>query len=153
MKQKKVWLLCGIPASGKSSWVAKQNGYCVSRDTVRFSMVNEDEEYFSKEDAVFKEFIRQINESIATNENTYIDATHINERSRNKVLNQLNLKDVDIYAVNFLTSLETCLERNSKREGRTTVPESVIQNMNKSFFPATPHEKYEYKEIIYIKEV
>lgn len=153
MKQKRVWLLCGIPASGKSSWAARQNGNCISRDTVRFSMVNENEEYFSKEDAVFNEFIHQINESINTNEDTYIDATHINQRSRNKTLNRLNLKGVDIYVVNFLTSLETCLKRNSKREGRAQVPESVIQNMNNSFVPASPNEKYEYKEIIYIKEV
>jgi predicted kinase len=151
MKQKKIWLLCGIPASGKSSWVAKQNGYCVSRDAVRFSMVNEDEEYFSKEDAVFKEFIRQINKSIITNENTYIDATHINEYSRNKVLDKLNLKDVEIYAVNFLTPFNICFERNAKRKGREKVPDKIMYKMKQNFCPASKYEKYKYNKIIEVK--
>ena len=51
---KKVWLMCGIPASGKSTWAREHQemfgGVIVSRDEIRFSIVKDDEEYFSHED-------------------------------------------------------------------------------------------------------
>ena len=64
MKLKKVWLMCGIPGSGKSTWAKKRlmenGGIWISRDEVRFSMVKEDEDYFSKECEVFDKFIANI---------------------------------------------------------------------------------------------
>ena len=60
-----LYLMCGIPGSGKSTWI-KQNKIesdaVISRDVVRFSLVKEHEEYFSKETEVFYTFIDQINE-------------------------------------------------------------------------------------------
>lgn len=58
---KKIYLLCGIPGSGKSTWAKNHlddNSIWISRDLIRFSMVSEEEEYFSKEKEVFKEFIK-----------------------------------------------------------------------------------------------
>ena len=59
---KTLLLMCGAPGSGKTYWAKKAMGLqggeipikYFSRDEVRFEMVPEDEEYFSKEDAVFK---------------------------------------------------------------------------------------------------
>ena len=59
-----LYLLCGIPGSGKSTWVRNHLGKYdrhVSRDDIRFSLVKEDEEYFSKEEEVKKEYINKIN--------------------------------------------------------------------------------------------
>ena len=68
MKLKKVWLMCGIPGSGKSTWIKKRlmenGGIWISRDEVRFSMVKEDEDYFSKECEVFDKFISNICEAL-----------------------------------------------------------------------------------------
>lgn len=141
MKQKRVWLLSGLPGSGKSTWarqkIAENGGVWCSRDEVRFSIVKEDEEYFSHEDKVFNTWIKQINEALENPEveNVYIDATHLNDKSRNKVLNRLT-KNTDIEKITnvlFLTPLETCLERNKQRSGRAVVPEEVIRNMAKTF--------------------
>ena len=61
---KRVYVMCGIPGSGKST-LAKQlaaevkcSVNIVSRDQIRFSMISENEPYFSKEKEVFKEFSR-----------------------------------------------------------------------------------------------
>ena len=53
-----LYIYCGIPGSGKSYYaqnIQKDVPY-LSRDAIRFSMVNEDEEYFSKETKVFNCF-------------------------------------------------------------------------------------------------
>ena len=159
MKRKKVWLMCGIPGSGKSTWIQEQMkifpGVWCSRDNVRFSMVSEDEEYFSKEDEVFRAWISEIQRAMKDESirNIYIDATHVNEKSRDKVLNKLSLKDIDLCAVNFMTPIEECLRRNDLREGRARVPRSVIRNMYASFNPATIMEKNRrFTEIINVLE-
>ena len=153
---KKVWLMCGIPASGKSTWAREHQemfgGAIVSRDEIRFSMVAENEPYFSKEDEVFDEFIRQIQELISDEEtqDIYIDATHITEASRNKVLDRLYLGNVEIYAVDFNEVFAKCILNNANREGRARVPNSVIENMYKKYEAPSEGEKYKYTNIIHI---
>lgn len=67
MKLKKVFLMSGPPASGKSSWIRKNlTPGCewISRDNVRFAIVSDDEDYFSHEDEVFDIFINYINQTL-----------------------------------------------------------------------------------------
>ena len=63
MKNKRVFLLCGPSGCGKCSWIRerinKYGGYHVSRDMVRFNLLEEGEDYFSHEDLVFKKVIEQ----------------------------------------------------------------------------------------------
>ena len=148
--------MCGPSGSGKSTWIQKQMktnpGAWCSRDNVRFSMVSEDEDYFSRENEVFDTWIFSIQAAIDNEaiENIYVDATHLNEKSRDKVLNRLNLENTTLCAVNFTVPLEECIRRNDLREGRAKVPRSVIRRMYFSFVPAEQGEKY--KEVINICE-
>lgn len=157
MKRKRVWLTCGIPGSGKSTWVKNHMkthpGAWCSRDNVRFSMIGEDEDYFARENEVFDAWIFSIQAAIANEaiDNVYIDATHLNDKSRNKVLNKLNLANVDLCAVNFAVPLEECLRRNDLREGRAKVPRSVIRRMYFSFSPVIPEDE-RFAEVINIIE-
>lgn len=151
-------LMCGPSGAGKSHWVKnfikdRPNATWVSRDVVRFSMVSEDEEYFSKEDAVFKEWIRQIQEALDTDEEGWViaDATHLNERSRNKTLNALHFSEDDkIIPVYAYPGVKKCLEQNEQRTGRAYVPRSVIRRMCESFEEPTAEEKYKYYSILKI---
>ena len=154
---KNLFVLVGVSGSGKSTLakkIAKELGASakiISRDEIRFSMVAEDEEYFSKENEVFKEFIRQIKESLNTNQNTIVDATHLNCGSRTKLLRAIgaDLEGAAVYAVVVLNDLEIIFKQNRERKGRAYVPESVIKNMYATFEAPTLEEGF--KEIMFYK--
>lgn len=140
MKQKRVWLLSGIPGSGKSTWakaeVEKNGGIWCSRDAVRFAMIADDDEYFAREDEVFNAWIQQI--CAALNDpkvyDVYVDATHLNDKSRNKTLRYLPSENIhEVINVLFTTPVDVCLKRNAQRTGRARVPDEVILRMAKSF--------------------
>lgn len=139
MALKKVWLLSGVPGSGKTTWVkeqiAKNGGVHCSRDEIRFSLLKEGEDYFSHENEVVKLWFEKVNEAILNSEieNIYIDATHLTERARKNTISELPEGDYDIATVFFQIPLEICLDRNSKREGRAFVPPSVIESMWESY--------------------
>jgi predicted kinase len=136
MKHKKVWLLSGVPGSGKTTWVkqqiAEKGGVHCSRDEIRFSLLKEGEDYFAHEDEVFDMFIRLIQNEIDIESATdiYVDATHLNKAARDKVLNRLNLDSLDeINCVFFDIPSEVAIERNENRTGLAHVPRSVIRRM------------------------
>ena len=146
-------VLVGPPACGKTTFVKNQSlkGNHISRDKIRFSLLEDGESYFGKEDLVFDEYVKQIQESLDAGHRTYADATHLNEKSRNKLLDRLNLENVDIYMVVFNTTLNECLERNSKREGREKVPETALKRMYLSKTNPKGDQKYRYKEVYEVR--
>ena len=136
MKQKILYLMSGPPGCGKSTWIQKQidakGGAWISRDAIRFEMLKEDEDYFAHEDEVVETFINSIQAAIDNplGFDIYVDATHLNKTARNKVLNQLDLNEVnEINCVFFKIDSETCIERNEQRIGLARVPRSVIRRM------------------------
>ena len=147
-----LYVLCGIPGCGKSTWVKNRMAentssigpkwVYVSRDEVRFSMIKEEDDYFSKEKQVFEEFVNRLcgNLSDAYIRNVIADATHLNEISRDKLINAIRRKrpnlPLHITMVYFDVSLEICKFRNAKREGRARVPNEVMDKMYNSLqFP------------------
>jgi predicted kinase len=154
---KSLFIMCGCPGSGKSTWVQEQiketkyETAWVSRDAIRFSMVAEDEEYFSKEDDVFRIFCETIQKELDAGKVVFADATHLNEKSRNKTLDKLNLDDVKVFAVNFNLPVEICLKQNENRRGtRAYVPRSVIRRMHCQYVEPSDNEKYDYTNILNI---
>lgn len=135
----KLYIMCGIPASGKSTWIKnniKPNEVWVSRDEIRKKLVNTDEndsKYFSKEKEVYKIFIETIDKNINKGYNVYADATHISKASRSKLLNAIKSKPNEIEVIWVHKDLKTCLKQNRNRKGFYFVPEEVIKNMFNSF--------------------
>ena len=136
MKRKILYLMSGPPGCGKSTWVMKRiiqsGGAWISRDKIRFDMLQEGEDYFAHEEEVFDLFIANIQGEINNplGSDIYVDATHLNKTARDRVLKRLDLSEVDeINCVFFKVDSEVCIERNEQRSGLARVPRSVIRRM------------------------
>ena len=77
MKNKRLFLLCGCPGSGKSTWIRQRintyGGYHISRDEIRFAILDErGGNYFDYENEVIRTFIARINELLDNMEDSCI---------------------------------------------------------------------------------
>lgn len=140
-KPRVLWLLSGIPGAGKDSYLAAAKipeEYIVSRDEIRMFMLNAEDEYFDKEKEVFNEYVAAVQRTLDKYGVCYANATHLNEKSRNKLISRLH--DVtEINAIVFCVPVEDALIRNAKREGRARVPDSAIMRM----YDSMTHPKYD----------
>ena len=149
----KLIMMVGIPGSGKSTWI--KNNFSdiipVSRDAIRFELLDEKGgDYFDHEDEVFDKFIHQIIGSLVADEITIADATHLNKKSRARVLNKVRKFADEIEAVVLDTDLETAFERNDQREGRAWVKHGIIRRM--WFSMEMPEETEGFNKITIIRE-
>lgn len=157
---KTLYIMCGAPGSGKT-WFAKNklmkdsNWDYISRDEVRFSIVKNDEEYFSHETAVFNQFVEKIAVALEWgNDNIIADATHLNWGSRRKLLQALvayyPIEMLDIIPVVIEAKLEDILEHNKLRDGRARVPEETIRRMYRNISDPVK-DPYKYTAIMRVK--
>ena len=134
---KKLYIMIGPAGSGKTTWVRNHakpgKSAHISRDEIRFSMVGEDEYYFSKENEVYVEYCKEIHDALHCPwvEEVYADATHLNKKSRERLIKEIYISPewVEIHAIVIMPTLTTCLAQNAFRSGRERVPETVICNM------------------------
>jgi len=166
-KSKTLFVLVGPPASGKSTWAQEyltsmnESVLWVSRDKIRFSIVNENEDYFSQEKLVYSSFINSIKTGLETHDTVIADATHIAAGSRKKLFKALgdSIKEVEVIAMVVKVDYKTALARNAERRGREYVPPCVLESMYESFTIPTLEEGfdqiwiYENNRYIVTKEV
>lgn len=143
-------MFCGIPGSGKSTEARRMAGSLtarnltvehISRDELRFSMISDKSEYFSKEKKVFSKFVEKMNNSLNKNDCTIIDATHISKASRAKILRRVeNPANVRLLVLYLTTPIDVCMQQNDLRIGRERVPQEVIKRMAEQFEEPTEKE-------------
>lgn len=150
-----LYILCGPPGAGKTYWAnafitGNPEVRYVSRDEIRFAMLQDGENYFSHEKKVFKKFGGTIAQTLVDGFDVIADATHLNARSRKKLTNRIDyfIKDYEIVYVVFLTSYEKCCENNSKRQNLQYVKPTAIHDMMNLFVKPSLEEDSRAKEII-----
>lgn len=154
--KKHLIVMMGIPASGKSSIVKEiaaenPNALIVSRDAIRFAMLEEDDDYFKYENEVIDTFYRTIQDGLLDDAHDIIiaDATHVTTKSRFDLWNHIDIPEgtkVSGYWVDC--SVEVAIVRNKKREGRACVPDKVIRNMEKAAITPISTEPFHYIEYV-----
>ena len=130
-----LYILCGVPGCGKSFYAEnfRHDGLTISRDQIRFGLLNDEEDYFSKEDQVFNRFITMIHGNLKRGIPVMADATHLNKRSRAKLINKLHLQNVEkIIILYFKVPYELLEQRNAARGGKQPIPFIALENMYNS---------------------
>jgi predicted kinase len=149
-------MLCGIPTSGKSTYVEKLKKLDYWKDAVVLSTDNYIEKqaqrlgltYNQVFDDVIKNATRELelelNMAKDKGKNIIWDQTNLSVKTRRKKLSKLP----SIYArgaVYFTISLEDALERNKHREGKF-IPKSILHRMWHQFEIPTLEEGFDYVE-------
>lgn len=134
-----LYILAGIPASGKSTWAREHNidfnAKVISRDNIRFAYMKNDPDfnpsmdYFKYESDVIKDFYNHINDNLCNDINVIADATHISWKSLRKTIENCGKNADKIILVYFNRGLDIALPQNAKRGGVERVPEDVIKRM------------------------
>ena len=145
-----IYIVCGIAGIGKSTYInniKNDNDIVISRDAIRFSLLKEGEDYFSKEEQVLAIFFKTIRKETAKDDNTayniYIDATHLTKKARRKVINNISNKNKDkVACIYFDPDLNRAIAQNNNRTGRALVPIKAIKDQLKYFEIPTKDEGF-----------
>lgn len=145
-----IYIVCGIAGIGKSTYInsiKNDNDIVISRDAIRFSLLKEGEDYFSKEKQVLAIFFKTIRKETAKDDNTayniYIDATHLTKKARKKVINNISNKNKDkVACIYFEPNLKKAITQNNNRTGRALVPTKAIEDQLKYFEIPTKDEGF-----------
>ena len=147
-----LYISCGVPGSGKTTFLNEHyapNEVVISRDEIRFSLLEPGEDYFHREDKVFDLFVDKIIYNLMQGKNVYADATHLNRSSRNKLIWTIDCRKPGllshIESIFFNIPIDVCLERNEFRKGtKAYVPRGVIRRMYNQLEEPNP-AKEEFK--------
>lgn len=157
LKTPTLYVLVGLPGSGKSTWAEANKQWNVrhiSSDAIRREMEEKGEEYTNN--YIFECMYLDTVYNLANGNSVIYDATNIEPKYRKNFLkrvkeycatyrDEIKLKTV---AVVFTTPLGICLKRNAQRQGVARVPEEVIRNMSKKY--KLPNKSEGFDEIVYI---
>jgi predicted kinase len=127
-------LLCGLPRSGKSTWVKnnKKDAIVVSLDEIRKEIFGHQfhgpSEYFVM--GIAKSMVRLL---LAQHKSVIVDATNVRRQWRAEWENLAEERSAKCAIICFKTPLEVCLKRNEVCPENEQVPVDVLVSMNERF--------------------
>ena len=149
-------MLCGIPTSGKSTYVKQLKSMDYWKDAIVLSTDNYIEKQAQRMDLTYNQiFDDVIADATRQLELDFImakdkgkdiiwDQTNLSVKARRKKLSKLPSQYCR-GVVYFQISLEEALERNKHREGKF-IPESILKRMYHQFEKPTITEGFDYVE-------
>lgn len=127
---KKLILLVGIPASGKSTLAKKliAKGFtCLNADTIRKELWGDPMDQREPE-KVFGILYQHLEECLSKDMDVVVDNTNLNKKQRKPILDRarkFGYTDIQLWLLDV--PLDVCLERNEAREHK--VPDHVISDL------------------------
>ena len=137
----KVYVMCGLPGSGKTT-IARQiaadlDAVVIASDSIREELYG-DESVQGNPSVVFDTLYSRAHAAIDDNLSVILDATNVKKRDRARVFQEFPDNEIAAFVIN--TPVEVCKQRNGERE--RVVPEYVIDRMAKSFELPTREEGF-----------
>lgn len=140
----KIYVLCGAPNSGKSTWISKftssqkESYVVISSDDILEDFASKEgisyaqswQKYIGRATAMMKTNFR---EAVNNKDNIICDQTNMTAKKRKSLIGNLN--NYEKVAVIFDCDTKTLFARNKKRMETTGkfVPEEIILNMLKQY--------------------
>ncbi len=144
-----VILSVGLPGSGKTTWFKRKGVTPLSSDLLR-SLLFDDATEQGHQDLVFSSLRYLLRaRMMARMPMNYVDATNLSPKERRHWIRMAREFGYEVHAVYFDVSLETCLERNRKRQ--RIVPEDVMQRMAAKLRPPTFEEGFAKIIVVRVK--
>lgn len=147
-------LMMAPPGVGKSFLAKKfadshDDTIIISRDSIRFDMLKDGDDYFKYEKEVEKKYYDAVSRALEVHKYVIADATHITLRSRRKFFHNVKIgSDVRTIGIWLDTPMKIAMKQNNMRTGRAHVSEEVIRNMYKK--KVSPRENEPFDEVIFV---
>lgn len=123
-------LMMGIPASGKSTFVARhlQNFSRINLDNLRTR---------EREDAM-------LHALFISEEDIVVDNTNVSPEEREKYFQLADQNGYMTVGIFMESILNDCLKRNAQREGDARIPDIGVEARAKNLIPPTDDEPFDY---------
>lgn len=141
----------GPPGSGKTTLLGQlmsANCLYVSTDDIRERFTGDAADQ-SQNPAVWDEVYRLIRQALASGRDVVLDATSAKAENRLELIARCRPLATQIIGVWFKTPLETCLERNQRRE--RVVSEHLIRAMHQTLSEQPPSLQEGFTQIIEVE--
>ena len=145
-----VVLSIGLPGSGKTTWFKRKGVTPLSSDLLR-TLLFDDPTQQRHQDLVFSSLRCLLRARLlARMPMNYVDATNLSPKERRHWFRLAREFGYEVHAVYFDVPLETCVERNQKRQ--RVVPVEVMQRMSAKLRPPTFEEGFSKIIVVRVKQ-
>ena len=142
-----VYIMCGIPGSGKTYFCKNvlmdhpwRSRVYISSDDIREEICGDASDQ-SVNGLVFSIFYQRAREAIIDGSDVILDATHLTKKTRRKCRDQFKDLDCKFIAVQMNTSILDSIYRNKKRD--RVVPEYAMNRMIDAYQPVEDDEGFD----------